>query len=218
MRIILLGSPGAGKGTQAVRLCQHFSIPLISTGDMLRKVAQDPHSVLGQVVQAIMKQGKLVTDEIMIELVQQRIAAKDCQAGYLLDGFPRTLVQAEMLHRAGITIDYVIEIRVPEEEVVERLGGRWIHPGSSRVYHVRYHPPREDFRDDLTGEPLVQREDDQEATIRNRLRVYREQTEPLVNYYREQSSRAGCPKYIWVDGTGEIAAVAAELLALLSAN
>ena len=214
MRIILLGSPGAGKGTQAVNLSRHFRIPLISTGDMLR-AAVVSGSELGMEIKGIMDRGALVSDEIMVDLVKQRIAQQDGKSGYLLDGFPRTIAQANALDKAGISIDYVVEIHVADDEVVSRLSGRLTHPGSGRVYHIKYSPPKVAYFDDITGEKLVQRDDDREETVRNRLRVYHEKTEPLVAYYRELAEKDGNLKYLRVDGLGNIDAISAKIFKLM---
>lgn len=199
MRIILLGAPGAGKGTQAKFLCDHFGIPQISTGDMLR-AAVAAGSELGQQAKAIMDAGGLVSDEIIIGLVKDRVAQPDCAKGCLFDGFPRTIPQAEAMVSEGIAIDHVIEIDVDDEEIVERLSGRRVHPGSGRVYHVTHNPPKMDGVDDETGEPLIQRDDDREDTIRKRLSVYKEQTQPLVAFYKALEG----PSYHCVAGVGTV--------------
>ena len=182
MRVILLGPPGAGKGTQAQFITEKFGIPQISTGDMLR-AAVKAGSELGLKVKDIMASGGLVSDDIIIALVKERITQEDCVNGFLFDGFPRTIPQAEALQSAGVTIDHVLEIAVADEEIVTRMSGRRTHESSGRTYHVVYNPPKEEGKDDLTGEPLIQREDDKEETVRNRLNVYHEQTKPLVNFY-----------------------------------
>jgi adenylate kinase len=205
MRIILLGAPGAGKGTQAQFIAERFSIPQISTGDMLR-AAVKAESALGLEVKEVMKTGGLVSDQIIIELIKNRIQEADCANGFLLDGFPRTIPQAEALQSEGIAIDYVIEIAVDDEEIVARLSGRRLHEGSGRIYHTRFDPPKVEGKDDVTGEPLVQRADDSEDTVRRRLQVYHEQTAPLVNYYQD-SARAELeqsPDYIRVEGVGSM--------------
>jgi adenylate kinase len=202
MKVILLGPPGAGKGTQAQFICDEFGIPQISTGDMLR-AAVSAGSRLGKRVQAVMDSGSLVSDDIIIELVKERIAAPDCASGFLFDGFPRTIPQAEALDEAGVEIDNVIEIVVPDEEIVERISGRRVHPDSGRVYHVHYHPPKVADVDDETGEPLVQREDDQEQTVRDRLRVYHEQTHPLVEFYQTRAKNS-LLNFHTVDGMGDV--------------
>lgn len=205
MHIILLGPPGAGKGTQAELLAKELNIPKISTGDMLRAAVNSGTS-LGQQVQKIMDSGKLVSDGIMIALVKERISQPDCARGFLLDGFPRTLAQAEALREAEIPIDSVIKLVVPDEEIIRRMSGRRIHPVSGRTYHILYHPPKEEGRDDVTGEPLIQREDDKEETVRRRLAVYHEQTKPLVNYYKQ------C---IEINGVGAVDEVKQRLLLAL---
>lgn len=212
MRIILLGSPGAGKGTQAQFLCQHFSIPQISTGDMLRAAVQ-AGSPLGQQVQAIMASGALVPDSLIIDLVKIRIADADCQHGFLLDGFPRTLPQAHALKESGIDIDYVVEIRVEDEVLIRRLSGRRVHPASGRVYHVDYNPPVVADRDDITHEPLIQREDDQADTVRHRLEVYHRQTSPLLDYYAH--SPTDKPHFAVVDGSQNVESVRQALIDIL---
>jgi len=187
MRLMLLGGPGAGKGTQAGRLIQHFNVPQISTGDMLR-AAITAGTALGMSAKKIMDSGQLVSDEIMIGLVEDRLTQPDCKNGFLLDGFPRTIPQAEALAEAGVDLDYVIEIQVDDEEIVKRISGRRTHPASGRVYHVDYHPPKTEGMDDVTGEALIQRDDDREEIIRKRLDVYRRQTAPLVDYYKAQEA------------------------------
>ena len=199
MRIILLGPPGAGKGTQAQFIKDALGIPQISTGDMLR-TAVGSGSELGARVKAVMDSGALVSDEIIIDLVKERIEADDCAKGFLFDGFPRTIPQAQAMDDAGIPIDAVVEIQVADEELIKRITGRRVHPGSGRVYHVLYNPPQPDGVDDLTGEALQQREDDTEATVRERLSVYYEQTQPLVDFYRGKS----VIKYTEIDGSGAV--------------
>ncbi|MEK9624038.1 MAG: adenylate kinase, partial [Halieaceae bacterium] len=184
MRIILLGPPGAGKGTQAQFICQQFGMPQISTGDMLR-AAVAAGTPLGQQAKAIMESGGLVSDDIIVGLVKERILESDCENGCLFDGFPRTIPQAQAMVEEKIAIDHVLEIAVEDDEIINRLSGRRVHPGSGRVYHVVFNPPKESGVDDETGEPLIQREDDREETVRNRLAVYHDQTQPLVNFYRE---------------------------------
>lgn len=213
MRIILLGAPGAGKGTQAQFLMKTFGIPQISTGDMLR-AAIKAGTELGQQAKAVMDAGKLVSDDIMIGLVKERIAQPDCQNGFLLDGFPRTIPQADAMQENGIEIDVVLEFDVPDDVIVKRMAGRRVHPGSGRVYHVEHNPPQVAGKDDETGEDLVIREDDKEATVRKRLSIYHEQTEPLVNYYRKLAEQ-GKTKFHKVDGTQDVDAISAQLGALL---
>lgn len=203
MRIILLGPPGAGKGTQASFICDRFKIPQVSTGDMLR-AAVKAGTALGKEADGVMKSGGLVSDDLIIALVKERIAQDDCQNGFLFDGFPRTIAQAEALVSEGVSLDVVLEIEVDPEEIVRRMAGRRVHPGSGRVYHVEHNPPRVDALDDVTGEPLVQRDDDREETVRHRLSVYEEQTRPLANFYRTRSEAGGmdAPRYVCIDGLG----------------
>lgn len=217
MRIMLLGGPGAGKGTQAQRLIKHFNIPQISTGDMLR-AAIAAGTELGLSAKKIMDAGKLVSDEIMIALVQERLREPDCKHGFLLDGFPRTLLQAEALKDAGIPLDYVIEISVDDEEIVKRISGRRIHQPSGRVYHVLYHPPKVEGVDDETGEPLIQRDDDKEETIRKRLAVYHDLTEPLIGYYQQwaQSHPVNAPHFFQINGMGTVENIFDEILKKLT--
>jgi len=201
MRIILLGPPGAGKGTQAQFIKESLSIPQISTGDMLR-AAVSSSSELGNRVKAVMDSGALVSDDIIIDLVGERIVQNDCANGFLFDGFPRTIPQAEAMDAVGVVVDAVVEIQVNDDELVKRVTGRRVHPGSGRVYHALYNPPLVPDQDDETNEPLVQREDDTEATVRERLAVYYEQTQPLVEYYKARPLR-----YVEVDGKGEVATI-----------
>ena len=210
MRIILLGPPGAGKGTQAQFVCDEFSIPQISTGDMLR-AAIKAGSELGQRVKAVMDSGALVSDDIILELVRERIQQADCANGYLFDGFPRTIVQAEALDTGNVTIDSVVEIVVPDSEIVRRMSGRRIHPASGRVYHVEFNPPREAGLDDETGEALIQREDDHEETVRERLSVYHAQTHPLVEYYTAKANDSNV-NYVRVEGVGDVESIKKEIL------
>ena len=206
MKIILLGAPGAGKGTQAQFLTKKYDIPQISTGDMLR-AAIKAGTQMGKMAKEFMDAGKLVTDEIIIGLVKDRIAEDDCKNGFLLDGFPRTIPQAEAVTAAGIEIDAVIEIDVPDEEIVTRMSGRRVHPDSGRTYHLVYNPPRIEGKDDVTGEELIQRADDKEEIVKDRLKVYHDQTQPLVDYYQAQSSKIDSLQYICVDGTQDIKVV-----------
>ncbi len=215
MRIILLGAPGAGKGTQAQFLTKKYNIPQISTGDMLR-AAIKAGTEMGKMAKAAMDAGQLVTDEIIIGLVKDRIAEDDCKNGYLLDGFPRTLPQADAVTNAGIEIDAVIEIDVPDSEIVTRMAGRRAHLASGRTYHLVYNPPKVEGKDDETGEDLVQRDDDKEEVVLDRLKVYHELTSPLIGYYKEQASKNSSIKYITVDGTADIADVEANIVSKLA--
>jgi len=215
MRVILLGAPGAGKGTQAGFICKHLNIPQISTGDMLR-AAVKAGTELGKQAKSAMDSGGLVSDELIINLVKERIAQPDCANGFLFDGFPRTLVQAQALIEGGVTIDQVIEIDVADEEIVKRIAGRRVHPGSGRIYHVTHNPPKVEGIDDESGEPLIQRDDDQEATVRNRLSVYHQQTKPLIAFYQELSAKNGKPRYSRINGSGSLAQITERLLSVLS--
>ncbi len=201
MRVILIGPPGSGKGTQAQYIIERFQIPQVSTGDMLRKSVSD-NTRLGQQIKTIMQAGSLVPDEIIIDLVKERIKESDCERGFLLDGFPRTVNQAEALTLAGVEIDNVIELEVPDDVIVQRLSGRWTHPDSGRVYHTVFQPPAKAYHDDVTGEPLVQREDDKEETVRRRLGVYHAQTQPVATYYQRRSLHdpQGLPKVLKING------------------
>ena len=217
MRLILLGPPGAGKGTQAQYICEAYSIPQISTGDMLRAAIKEG-TELGKQVEKVMSSGDLVSDDLIIALVKDRIAQPDCENGFLFDGFPRTIPQAEAMLAAGVSIDHVVEISVDDEEIVSRLSGRRVHQDSGRVYHIRFNPPKEEGRDDVTGEPLVQRADDSEETVRNRLEVYHQQTEQLVGYYSELSAsddQSG-PEYHSIDGEQAVEEVKAVILSSLA--
>ena len=215
MRIILLGAPGAGKGTQAQYITEKFGIPQISTGDMLR-AAVKAGTPLGVAAKKVMDAGQLVSDDIIIGLVKERILQDDCKNGFLFDGFPRTIPQAEALLKAGVDIDQVLEINVPDEEIVKRLSGRRVHPGSGRVYHTVYNPPKAAGKDDVTGEDLVQRDDDKEETVRKRLQVYHAQTAPLVDFYQQVSrSGKGKTRYGRVEGIGSVDAITNAVLAAL---
>lgn len=216
MRLILLGPPGAGKGTQANHIKERFAIPQISTGDMLR-AAVKAGSPLGLAAKKVMDVGALVSDDIIIGLVKDRLQQSDCASGYMFDGFPRTIPQADAMRSANVAIDYVLEIDVPDAEIIDRLGGRRVHLTSGRVYHVRFNPPKIADRDDLTGEPLVQRDDDREQTVRKRLSVYHEQTEQLVGYYGKlaASGVAGAPQYRKILGLGSVDEITARVFAAL---
>lgn len=213
MRIILLGAPGAGKGTQAQFIIEQFGIVQISTGDMLR-AAVKAGTELGLKAKAVMDSGALVSDDIIIGLVKERIQQDDCANGFLFDGFPRTIPQAEALVSAGVTIDYVLEIAVPDDEIVSRLGGRRVHEASGRIYHVEHNPPKVAGKDDVTGDDLVQRDDDREDTVRRRLGVYHDQTAPLVGFYQGMSGDAA-PKYHSVEGVGSLEDIKARITAAL---
>lgn len=202
MRLILLGPPGAGKGTQARFICERYNIPQISTGDMLRSAVKADNE-LGRQAKEVMDRGGLISDTIIIALVTERISEPDCANGFLFDGFPRTIPQAEAMVEVGVRIDHVVEITVDDEEIVERLSGRRVHPGSGRIYHIAHNPPREPGVDDETGEPLVQRDDDKEETVRKRLEVYHSQTSPLIEFYRNMEME-GAPRYHCVDGVGSV--------------
>lgn len=213
MRIILLGAPGAGKGTQAQFIMEKYGIPQISTGDMLR-AAVKAGSELGLQAKELMDNGKLVTDELVIALVKQRIAQDDCRNGFLLDGFPRTIPQADAMKNVGIAVDYVLEFDVPDEIIVERIVGRRVHTPSGRVYHIKFNPPKIANRDDITGEELNIRKDDQEETVRKRLVEYHQLTEPLIAYYCQEAA-AGYTKYFKLDGTRKVTEVSEELTNIL---
>ncbi len=217
MRLILLGPPGAGKGTQATFITRKYGIPQISTGDMLRAAvkAQTP---VGLEAKKVMDNGGLVSDDIIIRLVKDRLQADDCKKGYLFDGFPRTIPQADALKNADIGLDYVIEIDVPEDDIIERMSGRRVHPASGRTYHLRFNPPKVEGKDDVTGETLVQRDDDQEDTVRKRLEVYRNQTRPLVKYYSDWAAEndAKAPKYVHISGVGQVEEITRRIEEALS--
>ncbi len=215
MRVILLGAPGAGKGTQAQFICQRFGIPQISTGDMLR-AAVKAGSEMGVLVKEVMDSGGLVSDDLIIGLIKERITQDDCTNGFLFDGFPRTIPQAEALVEAGIKIDHVLEIAVMDEEIVARLSGRRVHPGSGRIYHVLHNPPKSAGVDDVTGEDLIQRDDDKEETVRKRLEIYHTQTKPLVEFYRKQEEANGTPKCSKVEGVGTVDDITSKVLEALS--
>jgi adenylate kinase len=218
MRLILLGPPGAGKGTQATFLTKHFGIPQISTGDMLR-AAVKAGSPLGLAAKKVMDSGALVSDEIIIGLVKERLKQPDCAKGYLFDGFPRTIPQAEAMRDAGVAIDYVLEIDVPAEEIIGRMSGRRAHLASGRTYHVKFNPPKVEGRDDVTGEPLVQRDDDREETVRKRLEVYQAQTRPLVEFYGRWAATgaAAAPRYRKIAGQGGVDDIRARAIGALTA-
>ena len=217
MRLVFLGPPGAGKGTQAAFICEKYGIPQISTGDMLR-AAVKAGTPLGLAARKVMDSGALVSDEIIIGLVKERIAQPDCANGFLFDGFPRTLPQADAMRAAGVKIDYVLEIDVPFEAIVERMSGRRSHPASGRIYHVKFNPPKVEGKDDITGEPLIQREDDKEETVEKRLEVYAAQTRPLVEYCSRwaKSDPANAPKYRKINGTGTVEEIKARALEALA--
>ena len=205
MRLILLGGPGAGKGTQANLVKEKFQIPQISTGDMLR-AALKAGTELGKKAKGFMDSGALVPDDVIIGLVKERIQESDCEKGFLFDGFPRTIPQADAMKEAGVAIDAVVDIDVPDEEIIKRMGGRRVHLSSGRTYHIMFNPPKEEGKDDVTGEDLIQRDDDQEETVRKRLDVYHAQTEPLIGYYKkwESSGESGAPHYIRIEGVGKV--------------
>ncbi len=212
MRLILLGAPGAGKGTQAAFICRQYGIPQISTGDMLR-AAVKVGTPLGVAAKKVMDAGGLVSDDIIIGLVKERITQPDCVNGFLFDGFPRTIPQADAMKAAGVRLDLVLEIDVPDEAIIERMGGRRVHPPSGRTYHVKFNPPKVAGKDDATGEPLIQRDDDAEATVRKRLDIYHSQTRPLVDYYAQWSATgdAAAPRYAKVAGLGSVEEITARV-------
>lgn len=214
MRLILLGGPGAGKGTQANFIKEKYQIPQISTGDMLR-AAVKAGSELGKKAKGFMDSGGLVPDDVIIGLVKERIQESDCQKGFLFDGFPRTIPQADAMKDAGVPIDAVVEIDVPDEEIIKRMSGRRVHLASGRTYHIVFNPPKVEGKDDETGEPLIQREDDQEETVKKRLDVYHAQTEPLVDYYKNwaSSGEAGAPQHIRIEGVGKVEEIRDQIFA-----
>ena len=217
MRMILLGAPGAGKGTQATFICKKYGIPQISTGDMLR-AAVKAGTDMGLAAKKVMDSGGLVSDDIIIGLVKERIAQADCANGFLFDGFPRTIVQADAMKAAGVKLDLVLEMDVPDEAIIERMSGRRVHLASGRTYHVKFNPPKVEGKDDVTGEDLIQRADDAEATVENRLAVYQNQTRPLVAYYSAwaASGEAGAPRCRKISGTGSVEDITARALAALA--
>lgn len=217
MRLILLGAPGAGKGTQATFICQKYQIPQISTGDMLR-AAVKAGTALGLEAKKVMDAGGLVSDDLIINLVKERIAQPDCAGGFLFDGFPRTIPQADAMKAAGVKLDYVLEIDVPFDAIIERMSGRRSHAASGRTYHVKFNPPKVQGVDDVTGEPLIQRDDDKEETVRKRLDVYDAQTRPLVSYYANwaKTDPAAAPKYKAISGTGSVEEIKARAFESLS--
>ncbi|HEU4459168.1 MAG TPA: adenylate kinase [Methylibium sp.] len=216
MRLILLGAPGAGKGTQATFICQKWGIPQISTGDMLR-AAVKAGTPLGLEAKKVMDSGGLVGDDIIIALVKERLTQPDCAGGFLFDGFPRTIPQADAMKDAGVKLDVVLEIDVPDAAIIERMSGRRVHVASGRTYHVKFNPPKLEGRDDVTGEPLIQRDDDKEATVLKRLQVYQSQTRPLVDYYAAWAATgdAGAPRYRRISGTGSVDEITARALQAL---
>jgi len=218
MRIILLGPPGAGKGTQAAFLAARYGIPQISTGDMLR-AAINAGTALGVAAKKVMDKGRLVSDDIVLALVKERLRAPDCVEGYLFDGFPRTLAQAEAMREADLRVDVVLEIDVPDEEIIARMAGRRVHPGSGRSYHVKFNPPKRPDQDDQTGEPLIQRDDDREDTVRRRLKVYHAQTRPLIDYYKVWAAGgdARAPKHLRIAGSGGVEEIRDRAFAALDA-
>jgi len=218
MRLLLLGMPGAGKGTQAQYLIRKYGIPQISTGDMLRAAVKAGTS-LGKEAKEYMDRGALVPDHVVIGLVQERVREADCANGFIIDGFPRTLPQAEALRKAGIAVDVVLDIDVPDAEILRRLSGRRVHPGSGRSYHVEFNPPKVDGRDDVTGEPLIQRPDDNEATVAQRIATYHAQTKPLVEYYRSWAATgdAGAPHYARIVGIGAVEEIRDRVFAAIAA-
>ena len=216
MRLILLGGPGAGKGTQANFVKEHYQIPQISTGDMLR-AAVKAGTDLGKKAKEFMDSGGLVPDDVIIGLVKERIKEPDCENGFLFDGFPRTIPQADAMKEAGVPIEAVVDINVPDDEIIKRMSGRRVHLASGRTYHVVFNPPKEEGKDDITGEALIQRDDDKEETVRKRLDVYHAQTEPLIDYYKnwERSAEAQAPKYIRIEGVGKVEEIRSQIFSAL---
>jgi adenylate kinase len=216
MRLILLGGPGAGKGTQANYIKENYQIPQISTGDMLR-AALKAGTELGLKAKEYMDSGGLVPDDVIIGLVKERIKEADCEKGFLFDGFPRTIPQADAMKDAGVAIDAVVDINVPDDEIIKRMSGRRAHLASGRTYHIIYNPPKEEGQDDVTGEPLVQRDDDKEDTVRKRLEVYHDQTEPLIDYYKswQSSGESGAPQYVRIEGVGKVDEIRGQVFSAL---
>ena len=216
MRLILLGGPGAGKGTQANHIKDNYQIPQISTGDMLR-AAVKAGTELGLKAKSFMDSGGLVPDDVIIGLVKERIKESDCAKGFLFDGFPRTIPQADAMKEAGVPIDAVVDINVPDEEIIKRMSGRRAHLASGRTYHIVFNPPKEEGKDDVTGEPLVQRDDDKEETVKKRLEVYHDQTEPLIEYYKnwQSSGEAGAPQYVRIEGVGKVEEIRDQIYSAL---
>ena len=216
MRLILLGGPGAGKGTQANFIKENYQIPQISTGDMLR-AAVKAGTELGLKAKGFMDSGGLVPDDVIIGLVKERIQEPDCEKGFLFDGFPRTIPQADAMKEAGVPIDAVVDINVPDEEIIKRMSGRRAHLASGRTYHIIFNPPKEEGKDDVTGEPLVQRDDDKEETVKKRLDVYHDQTEPLIEYYKnwQSSGDAGAPQYVRIEGVGKVEEIRDQIYSAL---
>ncbi len=217
MKLILLGPPGAGKGTQARLICEKYGIPQISTGDMLR-AAIKAGTPLGQEARKVIDQGRLVSDDIIVNLVRERLLQDDCRSGYLFDGFPRTIPQAEAIRQAGVSLDFVLQIDVPDAEIIERMSGRRVHLASGRTYHVKFNPPKVEGVDDETGEPLIQRDDDKEETVKKRLEVYSAQTRPLVAYYASWAEKdpENAPRYRSISGTGTVEEITARAMAALT--
>ncbi len=216
MKLILLGPPGAGKGTQAKAICEKYSIPQISTGDMLR-AAVSAKSPLGIEAKTVMDAGELVSDDLILQLVKDRISENDCNSGYLLDGFPRTITQAEGMKKLGINIDFIVELEVDDDEIIERMSGRRVHPASGRVYHVKFNPPKTENQDDETGEALIQRDDDAEQTVRKRLDVYHKQTAPLIDYYSKNKDKNSgkAPVYVKTNRSGELNEISEIIFGLI---